>query len=66
MAGEASGQHGANVFDGAASGHSMDRSPMTAIIINRWGIISTGDARRRGKAEIALRLPEGPVESDDR
>jgi hypothetical protein len=28
-------------------------SSMTAIIVNRSGIISTGDARGQGKAEIA-------------
>jgi hypothetical protein len=44
----------------------MDGGPMTAIIINRSGVISTGDAQRHGKAEIALRSPKRLVESNDR
>jgi hypothetical protein len=67
MAGEASGQHEANVFEGAALGPPMNgSSSMTAIIVNRSGVISTGDAQWRGKAEIARRPPKGPVESNDR
>jgi hypothetical protein len=31
---------------------------MTAIIINRCGVIGTGDAWRRGKAEVAQRSPQ--------